>query len=176
MPWIHRVLHVKRLPIAAALAACAVACSTSALAQSHPPVANPGGPYLGTAGSSILLDGSNSFDPDGDPLNFSWDLSGSGNYTDSNLARPTFYISAAAPLGTTYPVGLRVLDPFGRFDVKFTTVTVASSVPEPATFALFAIGLVCLAAKFQPSRHASADRESARTRHLRTAREVARFD
>ena len=38
------------------------------------PVANPGGPYTGEPGQAIMFDGSNSADPNGDALTYSWDF------------------------------------------------------------------------------------------------------
>jgi hypothetical protein len=39
-----------------------------------PPLADSNGPYFGDEGSPISLDGTGSFDPDGDPLNYSWSV------------------------------------------------------------------------------------------------------
>jgi len=41
--------------------------------SNHPPSANPGGPYSGTANVPVTLNGGGSSDPDGDPLTFLWD-------------------------------------------------------------------------------------------------------
>ncbi|HNS51550.1 MAG TPA: choice-of-anchor Q domain-containing protein [Anaerolineae bacterium] len=54
-----------------------------------PPVANPGGPYLGAINAAIVFDGSGSSDPDGDPLAYAWDL-GDGN-TGSGVAPTPSY-------------------------------------------------------------------------------------
>ena len=46
------------------------------------PVADAGGPYYGVVGEPVYLDGSKTYDPDGDKLSFAWELSGNGFYDD----------------------------------------------------------------------------------------------
>ncbi|MEJ2242260.1 MAG: PKD domain-containing protein, partial [Candidatus Bathyarchaeota archaeon] len=45
--------------------------------KNKPPIADPGGPYSGVEGTPIVLDGSNSSDPDGDELSYTWSIEGS---------------------------------------------------------------------------------------------------
>ena len=45
-----------------------------------PPVADVGGPYFGFEGEVILFEGSGSFDPDNEPLEYRWDFGGDSIY------------------------------------------------------------------------------------------------
>lgn len=60
----------------------------------NPPVAEAGGPYSANEGSLVIFDGSASFDPDGDPLEYRWDFNGDGvfdsGYSSQPLAEFTF--------------------------------------------------------------------------------------
>jgi murein DD-endopeptidase MepM/ murein hydrolase activator NlpD len=56
--------------------------------DNQPPVADAGGPYEVDEGSTIVLNGTGSFDPDGLPLTYLW--SPDDNLDDASLAQPTF--------------------------------------------------------------------------------------
>jgi len=76
-----------------------------------PPVADAGPNQIGVAAGTIQLDGSASYDPDGDPITFQWTQQGGTQVTLANPAtsRPTF--TAAA--GQTYDFLLVVKDNHG---------------------------------------------------------------
>ena len=54
------------------------------------PVADAGGPYEVTECIALQLDGSGSYDPNGDPITFAWDLDEDGVYDDATEVAPTY--------------------------------------------------------------------------------------
>jgi hypothetical protein len=91
----------------------------------RPPVADADGPYSTDEGSPVTLDGSGSFDPDGDPLTYAWDLDNDGQYDDANTVDPTVTFGDNG----TFPVGLEVTDSFGESDTDSAVVTVNNVDP-----------------------------------------------
>lgn len=89
-----------------------------------PPVADAGGPYAGVEGTSIQLDGSQSFDPDNSPLgiSFEWDF-GDGSATSSATSPSHTYQDNG-----TYSVILRVAD-FNDTTTATVQVTVGNVAP-----------------------------------------------
>lgn len=85
------------------------------------PVANAGGPYIVPAtswdGAMVTLDGSQSYDPDGDPLSYSWKI------RDEEIGTAAA-LDHQFPIGLTETVSLTVTDPYGHTDTDITTVTV----------------------------------------------------
>jgi hypothetical protein len=106
-------LRVTNLPPpsdAGVVPSCTVTAYTTVIIGTHAPVASAGGPYTATQGETITLDGSGSYDPDGNAFTYAWDLSGNGLYTDSTIQKPTYTVPASTVIGTSFSVCLRVAD------------------------------------------------------------------
>ena len=105
-----------------------------AVANSSPIAdANAGSPYVITEGASINLDGSSSSDPDGDVLNFLWDLNNDGSYGDVVGENPIIDWVTLQSFGINdndiHTIGLQVNDGKGGTDNTTTTITVNKSPP-----------------------------------------------
>lgn len=86
------------------------------------PVADPGGPYIADVVSAIQFDGSDSYDPEGDTLTYSWDF-GDGNM--SSEQNPIHAYSTA----DTYTVALTVSD--GEYsDTETTQATITEDINQ----------------------------------------------
>ena len=89
-------------------------CATTSEIQNQPPSANAGADQRVSVGSSVQLDGTDSSDPDGDELTFSWALvdkpqSSSAQIQNPATAQPTLQPDIAG----TYRIELTVTDPSG---------------------------------------------------------------
>ena len=88
------------------------------------PTANAGGPYTGVVGIAVTMDGSASFDPDGDVLTYSWDFGDTGTGTGA-ITSHTYAASGS------YPVTLTVSD--GTLsDTDPTTANIVDYFPARA--------------------------------------------
>ena len=90
------------------------------------PVPVPAGrdPYEVNEGSTIVLDGSESYDLDGDPIRLYWDLDNDGVF-ETEGATPS-YLGTEGP--GVYTIRLMANDPYG-YQVAETTVTVHNVAP-----------------------------------------------
>jgi PKD repeat protein len=86
-----------------------------------PPLADPGGPYKGTAGKPVNFDGSASSDPDGNIVQYDW-YWGDGSADLDAGPTPTHTYKASGK----YDVELKVTDDDGDSDNEFTLVEVTT--------------------------------------------------
>lgn len=95
------------------------------------PIADAGGDQVGVTAGPITLDGSASYDPDGDPITYLWTQVGgpSVSLTGVTTSRAAF---TAAP-GQVYTFRLQVTDSFGLSAVARATVTAANVVAPTIT-------------------------------------------
>jgi VCBS repeat-containing protein len=89
------------------------------------PTADAGGPYTGSEGSAITLDGSGSSDQGSDILSFAWDLDNDGQYDDATGVTPAFTFLVDG----VFTIGLQVTDDDGGVGTATATVTVSNVAP-----------------------------------------------
>lgn len=98
-----------------------------------PPIADADGPYFGSVGSPITLDGSGSYDPDpgGTLVSYDWDLDGDGQYDDASGE----IVQNIWNTPYTGYVGLQVCDNDGACSVgsAYTSITVSDLKPVSYT-------------------------------------------
>jgi hypothetical protein len=100
--------------------------------QNQDPIVNPGGPYIRFPGDSVIFDGSQSFDPDGQIIEFGWDING-----DFQLDRFGMFVELSWPeiendicggeclLDFPYPISLTVLDDMNASAIGFTELIIS---------------------------------------------------
>lgn len=101
------------------------ATTTATIAVGNqPPTADPSGPYTGTAGTPVLLDGSGSADPDGTIVAYNWDF-GDGN-TGTGPSPSHAYV-----LPGVYNITLAVTDDSGAVDSATTSANIDPANQAP---------------------------------------------
>jgi WD40 repeat protein len=101
-----------------------------------PPTANAGGPYTIAEGDGLTLDGSASYDFDGDPItSYQWDINYNGTWTQVTGVSPTVSWAQLQSYGVDdnggYSVRLRVTAG-GETDYSSRTMTVNNTPPTLA--------------------------------------------
>ncbi len=90
----------------------------------HPPVAKAGGPYSGTVGAALTVNGSGSSDPDGDTLTYAWTFGDGG--TSTGVSPSHIYAAAGA-----FTVNLTVNDGKGGSNSNTATATITALNTPP---------------------------------------------
>jgi len=92
-----------------------------------PPVADANGPYVEAEGTPVDFDGSGSYDPEGDPLEYRWDLDNNGVWDTGWSPLPT----TSWTWGDDYngEVMLQVRDLLGFTGEGVTTVNITNVAP-----------------------------------------------
>ena len=130
--------HVIELKVIDAWGNSDTATALLAIDNNEPPVAHAGGPYSIEAGSDLVVDASQSFDPDaatGDRIvRYEWDLNDDDVYdVATDNARHTFLWDSVRDLpsspGVPVTIRLRVTDSFGDTGVDATTLTIVDTAP-----------------------------------------------
>jgi PKD repeat protein len=98
--------------------------------KNQAPLADAGGPYHTDEGSSMALDGSDSYDPDGDTVKYRWDWDNDGVWDSSWSSDPT--LTHTWMDNGSYTVVVQVKDPQDEMDTDSTVVYVRDLTPTAA--------------------------------------------
>ncbi len=102
-----------------------------------PPVCDANGPYVaecGGATTEIMLDGTGSSDPDGDPLIYEWSSSCPGeSFDDSTIDQPRLTVDTSSGGTVVCDTFLSVTDSKGLSDSCSSTVNVQDTTPPSIT-------------------------------------------
>ena len=97
--------------------------TTTVTVTNHAPVADAGAPQVVTSGS-VTLDGADSHDDDGDPMDYLWTQAGGPRTVQLTNAGAEMATFTAPRFGGVYTFTLAVTDTFEASDADDTTVTV----------------------------------------------------
>ncbi|MBY0589471.1 hypothetical protein K2X85_20030 [bacterium] len=104
-------------------------------AANRPPVPNAGGPYTILEGTSLVLNGATSTDPDGQSLEYSWDVNGDGVFGDVFGVNPSLSWVELNALGildsspNPRSMAILVTDFAGAGRIASTTLRVNNAAP-----------------------------------------------
>ncbi len=90
----------------------------------QPPVANAGGSYETTEGSTVTLDAQASYDPQGSTLTYEWDLNSDGVFEVSGSTQ-----SVTRPDDVTFTVTLKVTNAYGLSAIDTAEVVFLNAAP-----------------------------------------------
>jgi hypothetical protein len=98
------------------------------------PVANPGPLQNVLPGDLVILDGSQSVDPDGWTLTYAWSQTSGTSVVLSDTTAPTLYIHAPSPAGGSEALvfSLTVTNSKGLSNTATVTISVATTLPVPS--------------------------------------------
>ena len=99
------------------------------------PVADAGPNQVLAAAQTVTLDGSASYDPDGDPITYQWvQEAGPGVTLSAPTAAKTTFLAAA---GQNYSFRLTVKDPYGAQGIARVSITAGTPVSSPPLIVAF---------------------------------------
>ncbi|HEX6234308.1 MAG TPA: PQQ-dependent sugar dehydrogenase [Jiangellaceae bacterium] len=84
-------------------------------------------PTNGPAPLTVTFDGTGSFDPDGDPITYAWDLDGDGAFDDATSATTSHTYQTAG----THTPRLQVTDTSGATGIASVTISAGNTPPQP---------------------------------------------
>lgn len=102
-------------------------CVITAIDSNQPPVADANGPYFVDEGTPLGLDGSGSYDPDNDTLNYRWDLDNDGVWDTVFSPNPAY--SHTWLDDGTYNIVIQVRDTHNETDTDSASVIVLDLAP-----------------------------------------------
>jgi len=103
-------------------------CYLKTTIPNYPPVADAGTSYSEDEGTAIVFDASGSYDPEGDTLEYRWDVDNDGNWDSSWSTSPTFSYSWCDDHTGTAKVEVR--DQLGKTDDDTASVVVSNVAPD----------------------------------------------